>query len=77
MELIALLLPILIFLFFGGIGILGTILWIWMLVDCATKEPDQGNDKMVWVLIIVFTHWMGALIYMLIRRPQRIREYGK
>jgi len=26
--------------------------WIWMLVDCATKEADTGNNKVVWILVI-------------------------
>ena len=30
------------------IGFGGTILWLWMLVDCATKEPGEGNEKVVW-----------------------------
>lgn len=59
------------------IGIGGTVLWIWMLIDCATKEPDTGNDKVIWILIIVFTHWVGALIYFLVRRPKRIQEFGQ
>ena len=33
-----------------GLGVLGTIFWVWMLVDCATKEPDEGNSKLVWTL---------------------------
>ena len=67
-------------LFFGVIfvmGLGGTVLWIWMLIDCATKEPSEGNDKIIWILVIVFTHWIGALIYLLVRRPQRIRELGR
>ena len=65
-------------LLFGGcIGLVGTVLWIWMIIDCATKETEQGNTKIVWVLIIVFTHWIGALIYLLVRRPQRIAELGR
>jgi hypothetical protein len=36
------------------VGILGTVFWIWMLVDCATKERGEGNDKLIWVLIILF-----------------------
>ncbi len=59
------------------LGVGGTALWIWMIVDCATREKPDGNDKLIWVLIIVFTHWIGALIYLLVRRPQRIRELGK
>lgn len=62
---------------FLAIGIGGTIFWIWMLIDCATKEPSEGNDKLIWVLIIVLTHWIGALIYLLARRPKRIEEFGK
>jgi len=54
----------------------GSILWIWMIVDCATKEKAEGNEKLVWILIIVLTHWIGALIYLLARRPKRIQEFG-
>ena len=57
-----------------GLGVLGTIFWVWMLVDCATKEPDEGNSKVVWTIIIVFTHLVGAAIYFFVRRPQRRAE---
>lgn len=46
--------------------------WIWMLIDCATNETDAGNNKLVWILIIVFAHVIGALIYFFVRRPQRM-----
>ena len=58
------------------IGILGTVFWIWMLIDCATKESSQGNDKIVWVIVIALTHFIGAAIYFLVRRPTRLRELG-
>ena len=63
------------------LGVIGGILfvtafWVWMLVDCAMKETTQGNDKLIWVLVILFTHWIGAAIYFFVRRPQRIREVG-
>lgn len=60
----------------GGIGILGTIFWIWMLIDCAKNEPREGNDRVLWVLIIALTHLVGALIYYFVRRPERISEHG-
>ncbi|MBV9689397.1 MAG: PLDc_N domain-containing protein [Ktedonobacteraceae bacterium] len=63
----------LIFIFFFVIAILGTIFWIWMLIDCATKEPAEGSNKIVWILIILFTHFIGALIYYIVRRPERLR----
>lgn len=52
----------------------GTGFWIWMLIDCATKEPDTGNTKVVWILIIVLTHLIGAAIYYFVRRPERQRQ---
>jgi len=59
------------------IGIGGTIFWIVMLIECATKEADTGNTKVVWIIILVFTHIVGALIYFFVRRPDRLRELGR
>lgn len=73
---VAALLPLLIFIPILLIGLALLVFWIWMLVDCASKEPSQGNDKLVWILIIVLTHWIGALIYFLVRRPERKRLFG-
>jgi hypothetical protein len=42
-----------------------------------TKENNEGNHRMIWVLIIIFTHWIGAFIYMIVRRPQRRVETGR
>ncbi|WP_292487278.1 PLDc N-terminal domain-containing protein [Methanohalobium sp.] len=67
--------PVYILIFFL-IGTLATVFWIWMLIDCATKEPSQGNDKVVWIIIIVFTQIIGALIYYFVRRPKRKAEFG-
>ncbi len=71
-TMVFMILPLL-FLIVGGAG---TILWIWMILDCATKEKSEGNDKLIWILVIVLTHWVGALIYLLVRRPKRIQELG-
>ena len=68
---------IMIALVFLAFGLGGTVFWVWMLIDCASKESNDGNDKLVWVLIIIFTHWIGALIYLLVRRPKRVEELGK
>jgi hypothetical protein len=54
-----------------------TALWIWALVDCATKEPDTGNTKLIWILIIALTHIIGAILYFAIRRPERKAALGR
>ena len=48
-----------------------------MLIDCLTKESSKGNDKIIWALVIVFTSWVGAVLYYFIRRPQRKAELGQ
>ena len=52
------------------IGIAATIFWLWMLIDALTHEPTT-NDKILWVLVIGFLHFIGALVYFFVRRSQR------
>jgi len=59
------------------LGVLGTIFWVWMLVECLTKESSEGNDKLIWALVIVLTNVVGAAIYYVARRPTRIKELGR
>jgi prolipoprotein diacylglyceryltransferase len=56
---------------FGLVFLLGSLFWLWMLIDCAVHEPSQGNEKIVWILIILLTHFLGATIYFFVRRPNR------
>ncbi|MGN6366776.1 MAG: PLDc N-terminal domain-containing protein [Phycisphaerae bacterium] len=60
----------------GGLELLGLIFWIMMIIEIVQKEPSEGNDKIIWLLIVILLHWLGALIYFLVRRPERIRKYG-
>jgi hypothetical protein len=64
---------------FGLSGILGlaaTIFWIVMLVDAIRREFSDSTMKIVWVLVIVFTHFIGALVYYFIGRPTgRLRSF--
>lgn len=59
------------------ISIGSLVLWIWMLIDCIQNEPSEGNDKIVWLLVIVLLNGFGALLYYFVRRPDRIDTYGK
>lgn len=58
------------------LSLAATIFWLWMLTDCATNEPSEGNDKLTWVLIILFVPLFGSIAYYLVRRPQRIKAVG-
>jgi hypothetical protein len=65
------------FLVFIAFILISTVFWIMTLIDCASNEPSEGNEKIVWILVIIFAHFLGALIYRLARRPERLRQYGR
>ena len=52
----------------------GFAFWAWMIIDCATNEPSVGNDKLVWMIVIVFAQFIGALIYYFVRHCKRLEE---
>lgn len=53
-----------------------TAFWIWMLIDCLKYEPPGSNEKLIWVLVILFGHLLGAVIYYFVRRVERLRLAG-
>ena len=58
-------------------GIAASVFWIWALIDCATREPNDAPSKIGWIVAIGLTHVIGALLYVLIRRPERVRTVGR
>lgn len=52
------------YLLFFAVAIAAFVLWILMLIDAAQRANwENENDKTVWILIIVLTGGIGALIY--------------
>lgn len=46
------------------VAVLVSIFWIWMIVDCATRDNFKAdNDKVIWILVLVFAGIIGAIIY--------------
>jgi hypothetical protein len=62
---------------FGLFGLISLLFWIWCIIDVVNNEPAEGNDKIIWLLIVIFLQALGGLIYILARRPERIRRYGR
>ncbi|WP_299005184.1 PLD nuclease N-terminal domain-containing protein [uncultured Tenacibaculum sp.] len=55
------------------IVLLGIIPTIVALVDIL-KSEFKGNNKIVWVLVVLFANFFGAVLYFLIGREQKIKE---
>jgi hypothetical protein len=58
-----------------GLGFALVLFWIWMAVDCLAYE-DDGNLRTVWLLVLLFGGWPGALFYFFLRRRQRLQMAG-
>ena len=56
------------------------VLWLWMLIDCLKRQDDNfavggNNAKLIWVLVIIFTGFIGAVIYyFLIKRTDSSQD---
>lgn len=46
-----------------AVAIWAFVFWILMIVDCATRKFKDSMEKVVWIIVIVFLHIIGALIY--------------
>lgn len=64
---------------FAGCGLIGalfalatTVFWIWMIIDCATNESLQGTDKIVWLIVIIFLHFLGAVVYYFVAKRRTL-----
>ena len=49
--------------------------WIWMVVDCVAYERNR-NEKLPWLLLIIFGIIFGASLYFLIRKMPREGQHA-
>jgi hypothetical protein len=49
------------FLVFGLLGLAAMAFYVWMLIDCLMNEPSEGNDKLIWVMVILFANGLGTV----------------
>jgi hypothetical protein len=59
--------------FTGGIlffmfllGLIGLVLWIWALVSAIQNPALDSTMRIIWVLVIIFTGFIGAIIYLIV-----------
>jgi hypothetical protein len=64
---------IILFMLAAPFVLLGFMFWLWMLVNAITNPALVGTEKLVWVLVIIFLHFLGALIYFFVGRPRDVR----
>ena len=48
------------------------VLWLWALIDVLRNDFKDSVTKVIWLIAIIFVPFLGALLYLLIGRRQRI-----
>lgn len=46
------------------------VFWVWMLIHAIKNKGLSDTEKIIWVLVILFLHVLGALIYFFVGRPK-------
>ncbi|MCL2706860.1 MAG: PLD nuclease N-terminal domain-containing protein [Dehalococcoidia bacterium] len=56
------------------IALLEMGLMIWALVDILRREYVRGNNKVIWILVVVFVGIIGPILYFILGRSERPEE---
>jgi len=63
---------------FAGLGIVVMlaflfllVFWLWMLVDCLKRDFKRDIDKVVWMIVLIFLHLLGAVVYYFVVKVSR------
>jgi len=54
----------------GALVVAAFIFWIWMLIHAITNKGLNDTEKIIWVIVVVFLHFLGAFLYFFLGRPK-------
>jgi hypothetical protein len=60
------------FLFVLFIILVSTIFWVFAIVDIVRRDFTDPNMKIVWLIVVIFSHWIGSILYYAIGRQQGV-----
>jgi len=52
------------------VGLVGIAFEIWMLIDVLKRSDAEEPNKIMWVLIILLTSYIGSLVYFFVERKK-------
>lgn len=53
------------------LGLISLAIWVWALIDAIQNPGLNPTERLIWVLVIVLTNLIGAILYLLIGRNRR------
>jgi len=69
-------LGLLFFLITGLLGLAYVAFWLWMLIHAITNKGLADGERVAWVIVMVFLHLIGPLLYFFIGRPKGTAGIG-
>ncbi len=54
-----------------------TVFWMWMIVDSVTNPRLEQDRRILWVLVVIFTHIVGAFLYFFFGRPKKQNPFSQ
>ena len=48
--------------------ILPTICWIWLLIDCIKRDKFRYGNKVMWIILLLFTNMLGMVVYYVLEK---------
>ena len=56
---------------------IGTLFWIWMLIDSIQAIRDDESVWRMWAVVVALTHFPGALAYLIYRHGEPLKAVVK
>lgn len=47
------------------------VFWVFCIID-VLRNSFNGNDKLIWILVLLFVPFLGPFLYLLIGRKKRL-----
>jgi hypothetical protein len=56
------------FIFILIAALLYVVLWLYCLINAATRTDFDTSQRIIWVLVLLFLHGIGPILYLLLAR---------
>jgi hypothetical protein len=55
-------------------GLLLIGLWVYSLFDCLKSEFVEANQKLIWIILIIFVPFLGPLMYLGLSKKGKVKR---
>ncbi|MCX6707959.1 MAG: PLDc N-terminal domain-containing protein [Candidatus Woesearchaeota archaeon] len=60
-----------------ALAIAAFVFWIMMLIDCIKRDFKDSNEKVIWILLMIFLHIFASILYYFIVKAKDKKSRSK